>query len=173
MAGKYKTYTPEFREEVAKMVIETSRAIADVAREYGVSETTVGNWVRAYREEHGEAEQPLSLPERARLRELGSRNRPAGGSCWSARPGSGASRFRNPPAPLRRAGTPSAAGASRAGSTSAGGSRRAPAACWCARATVASAATVHAWPSASSHPARSRSRIISQVPSADQRQCRL
>jgi len=48
MAGKYKTYTPEFREEVAKMVIETSRAIADVAREYGVNETMVGNWVRAY-----------------------------------------------------------------------------------------------------------------------------
>jgi len=47
MAGKYKTYTPEFREEVAKMVIETSRAIADVAREYGLKETTVGNWVRA------------------------------------------------------------------------------------------------------------------------------
>jgi transposase-like protein len=70
MAGKYKTFTPEFREEVAKMVIETSRAIADVAREYGVNETTVGNWVRAYREKHGEAEQPLDLPERARMREM-------------------------------------------------------------------------------------------------------
>jgi transposase len=70
MAGKYKTFTPEFREEVAKMVIETSRAIADVAREYGVNETTVGNWVRAYREKHGEAERPLDLPERARLREM-------------------------------------------------------------------------------------------------------
>jgi transposase-like protein len=75
MAGKYKTYTPEFREEVAKMVIDTSRAIADVAREYGLKETTVGNWVRAYREKHGEAEQPLSLPERARLRELERKNR--------------------------------------------------------------------------------------------------
>jgi transposase len=75
MAGKYKAFTPEFREEVAKLVIETSRAIADVAREYGVNETTVGNWVRAYREKHGEAEQPLSLPERARLRELERKNR--------------------------------------------------------------------------------------------------
>ena len=75
MAGKYKTYTPEFRDEVAKMVIETSRAIADVAREYGINETTVGNWVRAYREKHGEAGQPLDLPERARLRELERKNR--------------------------------------------------------------------------------------------------
>jgi hypothetical protein len=38
--------------------------------------------------------------------------------------------------------------ASRSAGTSFGGSRRAPAACWCARTTVASAATVHAAPSA-------------------------
>jgi len=31
--GKYKTYTPEFREEAARMVIETSHAIADMARD--------------------------------------------------------------------------------------------------------------------------------------------
>ncbi len=70
MAGKYKTYTPEFREEVAKMVIQTSRGITEVAREYGVNDTTVGNWVRAYRQKHGEAGQPLDLPERARMREM-------------------------------------------------------------------------------------------------------
>src|SRR2546421_3726632 len=71
--------------------------------------------------------------------------------------------------PRGRPGVLSMAGASRTGSTSAGGSRRAPAACWCARTTVASTATIHAWPAASSHPARSRPRIISQVPSPDQR----
>jgi transposase-like protein len=53
------------------MVVEISRAIADVAREYKINETTVGNWVRAYREKHGETEEPLTLPERAQLRELG------------------------------------------------------------------------------------------------------
>lgn len=57
------------------MVVETSRAIADVAREYGLSETTLGNWVRAYREKHAGEEPPLELPERARLRELERRNR--------------------------------------------------------------------------------------------------
>ena len=45
-----------------------------------------------------------------------------------------------------RAGALSAAAASRAGSTSAGGACRAPAACWCARTIVASAATAHALP---------------------------
>ena len=70
MAGKYKTYSPEFREEAARMVVETSRAIADVARELGISETSLGNWVRGYRERHAEDEPPLQLSERARLREL-------------------------------------------------------------------------------------------------------
>jgi transposase-like protein len=57
------------------MVVDSSRAIADVAREIGVSETTLGNWVRAYRDEHAGDEPALELSERARLRELERRNR--------------------------------------------------------------------------------------------------
>jgi transposase len=75
VAGKYKKYSPEFREEAAKMVVNSSRPIADVAREIGVSETTLGNWVRAYREVHAEDEPELELSERAKLRELERRNR--------------------------------------------------------------------------------------------------
>ena len=70
MPRKNKTYSPEFREEAARMVVETSRAIADVARELGISETSLGSWVRAYREKHAGDEPPLQLSERARLREL-------------------------------------------------------------------------------------------------------
>jgi transposase len=72
---KYRNFSPEFREEAARMVIETSRAIADVARELGISETSLGNWVRAYREKHAEDEPPLQVSERARLRELERVNR--------------------------------------------------------------------------------------------------
>lgn len=75
MSGKYKTYSPEFRDEAARLVVETSRAIADVARELGISETSLGNWVRAYREKHAEEEPPLQVSERARLRELERRDR--------------------------------------------------------------------------------------------------
>jgi transposase-like protein len=57
------------------MVIDTSRSIAEVAREIGVSETTLGNWVRAYRESHADDGPELELSERARLRELERRNR--------------------------------------------------------------------------------------------------
>jgi len=52
------------------MVVETSRPIADVAREINVSETSLGNWVRDYRKKHASEEPPLELSERARLREL-------------------------------------------------------------------------------------------------------
>ena len=75
MAGKYRKFSPEFREEAARMVVETSRPIADVARELGINETSLGNWVRAYREQHAEDEPPLQVSERARLRELERLNR--------------------------------------------------------------------------------------------------
>jgi transposase len=75
VAGKYRKFSPEFREEAARMVVETSRPIADVARELGINETSLGNWVRVYRQRHAGDEPPLQLSERARLRELERRNR--------------------------------------------------------------------------------------------------
>ena len=75
MSGKYRKFTPEFRDEAAKMVVETSRPIAEVARELGINETSLGNWVRAYREKHAGDEPPLQVSERARLRELERENR--------------------------------------------------------------------------------------------------
>ena len=75
MPGKYSKYSPEFREEAARMVVETSRAIADVARELDINDTTLGNWVRDYRKKHTENKPPLQVSERARLRELERVNR--------------------------------------------------------------------------------------------------
>ena len=75
MTKKYRKFSPEFREEAARMVVETSRPIVDVARELGINETSLGNWVRAYRQKHAGDEPPLQLSERARLRELERRNR--------------------------------------------------------------------------------------------------
>ena len=75
MAKKHQKFTPEFREEIAKLVVDGQRSISEVAREYGLSDTTVGNWVRKYRAEHAGDEPPLQLSERARLRELERENR--------------------------------------------------------------------------------------------------
>ena len=58
-----------------KMVIETSRPIARVAKELGINEGTLGNWVAVYRREHVGEEPPATLTERARLRELERENR--------------------------------------------------------------------------------------------------
>jgi transposase len=40
-----RNFSPEYREEAVKMVIETSRPIAQVAKELSINEGTLGNWV--------------------------------------------------------------------------------------------------------------------------------
>lgn len=72
--GKYRKFTPEYRLEAVKLVLDSSRPIAEIARELGINEGTLGNWVNTYRREHPASEE-LNLPERARLRELERENR--------------------------------------------------------------------------------------------------
>ena len=75
MRERRRKFSPEFKDEAVKMVIESSRAIAEVAREIQVNEGTLGNWVHKYRVEHADDEPPLSVSDRARLRELERENR--------------------------------------------------------------------------------------------------
>ena len=70
MPQKRRSFSSEYKDEAAKMVVEQSKPVATVAREIGVNEQTLRNWVNAYRRAHADEEPPLSLPERARLREL-------------------------------------------------------------------------------------------------------
>ena len=70
MSGKRRSFTPEYKEEAAKLVVETSRPIAEAAREIGINEQTLRNWVNAYRKVHAGEEPPLSVSERAELRQL-------------------------------------------------------------------------------------------------------
>ena len=65
-----RTFSPQYREEAVKMVIEGSRPIAAVARELGIGDGTLGNWVAAYRREHAGFEPALKINERERLRHL-------------------------------------------------------------------------------------------------------
>jgi transposase-like protein len=75
VAQQRKKFSPEFKDEAVKMVIEESRPIAQVAREIQVHEGTLGSWVSRYRQEHVGEEPPLNISERARLRELERENR--------------------------------------------------------------------------------------------------
>jgi transposase-like protein len=75
MPERRRKFSLEFRDEAVKLVVEISRPIADVARDIQVNEGTLGNWVARYRAEHADEEPPLSVCQRARLRELERENR--------------------------------------------------------------------------------------------------
>jgi transposase len=70
MSRNRRKFSDQYKEEAVKMVIETSKPIAEVARDLGVNEGTLGHWVNVYRKTHSEAEPALTITERARLREL-------------------------------------------------------------------------------------------------------
>jgi transposase-like protein len=71
--GRRGRYPKEFRRDAASLVIDQRRTVVDVARELGVVEQTLGNWVRQERIDRGEKEGNSSdlRAENARLnREL-------------------------------------------------------------------------------------------------------
>ena len=70
MSRQRRSFTPEYKEQLARMVVEESRAIASTAKEIGVNEQTLRNWVNGYRAAHAGEEPALTISERARLREL-------------------------------------------------------------------------------------------------------
>ena len=72
--SRYRKFTPEYRSEAVKMVIETSRPIAEVARDLGLNEGTLGHWVTKYRADHPISEE-LTIDVRAKLKELEKENR--------------------------------------------------------------------------------------------------
>jgi transposase len=63
-------YPKEFRRDASALVIDQHRTVADVARELGVVEQTLGNWVRQERIDRGEREGTTTemREEMARLR---------------------------------------------------------------------------------------------------------
>jgi transposase len=62
-------YTAEFRAEALELVRSSGQSMAEVARSLGISDGTLGNWVKADREarERGADPQALSESERQEL----------------------------------------------------------------------------------------------------------
>jgi transposase-like protein len=52
------------------MVIETGKPIAEVARDLGIHDGTLGNWVNSWRRANPEPQVALSPVEHARVREM-------------------------------------------------------------------------------------------------------
>ncbi len=70
MPEQRRRFSPQFRAEAVQMVIETGRPIAEVARDLGVNDGTLGNWVKAWRHANPEPDKALSPVERARVSEM-------------------------------------------------------------------------------------------------------
>jgi len=75
MSGEPKRYSTEFKEQAARKVIDNSLPIAQVARELGVNDTTLGFWVKAYRKRITGDPLPPGMPEAERVKELQRRVR--------------------------------------------------------------------------------------------------
>lgn len=75
MGSARRKYTQEYKAEAVELVVSSSRPIAEIAREPGINEGTLGNWVNVAKKNGTVKEKPLSVDDRARLKELEEENR--------------------------------------------------------------------------------------------------
>ncbi len=74
MGSQRREFTAEYKDEAVKLVVNTGRTVATVARELGVKEQTLGRWVNAYRDRQQAGSGALSETERAELARLRKEN---------------------------------------------------------------------------------------------------
>ena len=67
--------TQEYKAEAVELVINADQPVAEIARELGINEGTLGNWVNKAKRDGVFKEKPLEVNERARLKELEEENR--------------------------------------------------------------------------------------------------
>jgi transposase len=68
MADKRRKFDAEFREGAVRIVAETGRPVAQVAKDLGINETTLASWVSRAKRAGGDG--TLSVPEREELARL-------------------------------------------------------------------------------------------------------
>src|SRR5690348_18436419 len=74
MAESRRKFDADFKEGAVRLVRETGKPIAQVARDLGINEGTLGNWVNTGRRRRGERDGALSEDERAELARLRKEN---------------------------------------------------------------------------------------------------
>ena len=70
MGNTRREFTPEFKDEAVKLVVNTGRAVATVARELGVNEVTVGRWMNLFKASQDAGEVRVTEIEKAELLRL-------------------------------------------------------------------------------------------------------
>ena len=64
-------YTKEYKAEAVELVVSSGRPATQIARELGINESTLGDWVTAAKRNGTIGQQkPVTADERAQLREL-------------------------------------------------------------------------------------------------------
>ena len=74
MAETRRKFDADFKVGAVRLVRETGRPIAEVARDLGINPGTLGNWVNTDRRRRGEGDGALSEDERAELARLRKEN---------------------------------------------------------------------------------------------------
>ena len=70
MAETRRKFDRDFKEGAVRRVLERGRPIAEVARDLGINEGTLGTWVNADRRRRGDGNGALGEDERAELARL-------------------------------------------------------------------------------------------------------
>ena len=74
MAETRRKFDRDFKEGAVRLVRETGRPVAEVARDLGINEGTLGNWVNADKRRRGDGTGALGEDERAELARLRKEN---------------------------------------------------------------------------------------------------
>ncbi len=74
MGRQRREFTAEYKDEAVRLVINTGRTVAVVARELGINEATLGRWVNAFKSRQDAGDGALSETERAELARLRREN---------------------------------------------------------------------------------------------------
>lgn len=64
------SYSDEFKAEAVRAVIDSSRAVSEVAKEYKIGTETLRSWVTKYRRAHAGEEPVVSEAEKVELERL-------------------------------------------------------------------------------------------------------
>lgn len=75
MPRQKRVFTPEYRAEAVQLVLAADKPIAEIARDLGIGESTLGNWVVKAKENGVVQDKPLDVNERAKLKRLRDENR--------------------------------------------------------------------------------------------------
>jgi transposase len=74
MAETRRKFDEDFKQGAVRLVRETGKSIAQVARDLGINEGTLGNWVNVDRRRRGDGTGALDEDERAELARLRKEN---------------------------------------------------------------------------------------------------